>query len=215
MRTAGDSLQGLVCFLQLFRLRGKRGESRPGFLPHVAAGFRRRASRACETPDGRTGFGSPLATKSKSRRRGAEPARSLAPALLEGDPSFARGCGETNRARGGLEIGMFHETFVLLLPMFHVKHSATAAHGRGGAASLAPAEGLAWSAAPPRALSGDALVEHEDREPQVVEDDAHADGSDEGGDYGCRGPELPAPRAPAHERGGQRHERADGHGAEP
>ena len=24
MRTAGDSLQGLVCFLQLFRLRGKQ-----------------------------------------------------------------------------------------------------------------------------------------------------------------------------------------------
>ena len=175
-----------------------RGFSRT--WPPASAGA---LSRACETPDGRTGFGSPLATKSKkSQKRRRNPLGSPAPALLEGDPSFARGCGETNRARGGPgNWDVSRETFVLLLLMFHVKHSAlprTGEEGRGGSPPpLAPAEGLAWSAAPPRALSGDALVEHEDREPQVVEDDAHADGSDEGGDYGCRGPELPVPRAPA------------------
>ena len=79
----------------------------------------------------------------------------------------------------------------------------------------APAEGLASLEGPPQARPGDALVEHEHAEPQVVEDGAHADGSDEGGDDGDRGPEPPAPRAPAHEGGGQGDDRADGHGSQP
>ena len=157
----------------------------------------------------KVGFPVALATKpKKSQKRVPNPVfrkgclgTERPPALFESDSSFARGFGETNRARRGLgNWDVSRETFVLLLLMFHVKHSAlprTGEEGRGGSPPLAPAEGLAWSAAPPRALSGDALVEHEDREPQVVEDDAHADGSDEGGDYGCRGPELPVPRAPA------------------
>ena len=67
----------------------------------------------------------------------------------------------------------------------------------GGPGPTVRPRGLAWSAAPPQALSGDALVEHEYRESQVVEDDAHADGSDEGGGYRDRGPEPPVARAPA------------------
>ena len=43
MRTAGDSLQGLVCFLQLFDFVASGEKADQGFLPHVAAGFRRRA----------------------------------------------------------------------------------------------------------------------------------------------------------------------------
>ena len=109
-----------------------RGFSRT--WPPASAGA---LSRACETPDGRTGFGSPLATKSKkSQKRRRNPLGSPAPALLEGEPSFARGCGETNRARGGPgNWDVSRETFVLLLPMFHVKHSAlprTGEEGRGG-----------------------------------------------------------------------------------
>ena len=93
-------------------------------------------SCACETPDGRTGFGSALATKSKkSQKRRRNPLGSPAPALLEGDPSFARGFGETNRARGGPgNWDVSRETSVLLLLMFHVKHSAlprTGEEGRG------------------------------------------------------------------------------------
>ena len=65
--------------------------------------------------------------------------------------------------------------------MFHVKHPCyttgvsretmcVAVHGRGGLPlPRAPAGQLAWSTAPRRCVVGDALVEHEDREAQVVE----------------------------------------------
>ena len=82
-------------------------------------------------------------------------------ALFEGDPSFARGFGETNRARRGLRVGGVRkgrnpdaslETSVLLLPMFHVEQFARRGFSpsgpRGGRrADGAPAGGP--EAAPP------------------------------------------------------------------
>ena len=72
MRTAGDSLQGLVCFLRLFRLRGKRGESRPGVSP--ARGRRLPPARFLALAKrlmGEPASGARLPRSRKSRRRGA------------------------------------------------------------------------------------------------------------------------------------------------
>ena len=92
----------------------------------------------------KVGFPVALATKpKKSQKRVPNPVfrkgclgTERPPALFESDSSFARGFGETNRARGGLgNWDVSRETFVLLLLMFHVKHSAlprTGEEGRGG-----------------------------------------------------------------------------------
>ena len=147
-------------------------------------------------------------------------------APFEGDPSFARGFGETNRARRGLRgwrgragARMFHVKHPAVKErMFHVKQFARrrvpppvpgpprrapgGSHRRSGA-FRGRAGGRA--AGPGGAAKG--LVEHEHAEAQVVEGDAHAHRARQGGDDGDRGPEPPVAGAPAEE---SRHQRDEG-----
>ncbi len=110
MRTAGDSLQGLVCFLQLFRLRGKRGESRPGVSP--ARGRRLPPARFLALAKrlmGEPASGARLPRSRKSRRRGAGTRSGARPRpSSRAIRRLQGGVGRRIALEEGREIGMFH-----------------------------------------------------------------------------------------------------------